>query len=136
MRNIQAIADKTAISLSVICTIHCLAIPIMVTLLPSLTALSLENEIFHIWLLIAVVPTSLYALTLGCGKHRRYRVLLPGVVGLVTLIATGLLGHDILGEIIEKSLTVVGASLVAIGHLWNHNLCQRSNCECHQQASS
>lgn len=131
MKNIQAIADKAAISLSVICTLHCLALPLAVILIPSLAVFHLEDETSHLWMLAAVVPTSLYALTMGCKKHKKFGVMAFAVVGLVVLIATVLLGHNILGEAGEKTLLTTGAIIIALGHLKNYQLCKRASCECH-----
>ena len=131
MKQLQAITDKTAIGLSVICTLHCLALPFAVTLLPTLAATNLEDEAFHLWMVIAVIPMSLLALTMGCKKHKDYRVALLGVIGLSLLTLAVLLGHDLLGESGETVLTVSGASIIAVCHLLNHRLCQKNRCECH-----
>ena len=130
MKNLQATSDKAAISLSIICIIHCLALPLIVVLLPVLTALNLQDEAVHWWMLGAVVPTSLYALTMGCKKHKDYTVMVLGVVGLVILVITTFLGHDLLGEAGESIFTTLGALIIAGGHLINHRLCRRSDCEC------
>jgi hypothetical protein len=131
MNKLQAIADKTAISLSFICTLHCLAVPFVVALLPTLAAVNLEDEAFHLWMVIAVIPTSLLALSMGCKKHRDYRVLLLGIAGLSLLIFAASFGHDLLGESGETATTVLGTIMIASGHLLNHRLCQQSRCECH-----
>jgi hypothetical protein len=110
MRNhiatLQPLADKTAIGLSVLCTVHCLATPVVVTLLPSLFSLGLEDEAFHTWLVLFVIPLSAFALTLGCKRHRQLRVMITGFLGLLLLCLAPLLGHDVLGESGEKSLTL------------------------------
>jgi len=131
MKNIQALADKAAITLSFICTIHCLALPLAVVLLPALAVLNLEDEASHLWMLAAVVPTSLFALTMGCKKHKKLTVMVFGLAGLAVLIAAVLLGHDILTEAGEQILLAIGAIIIALGHLKNHQLCKRSSCECH-----
>jgi len=131
MKNLQAIADKAAISLSFICTVHCLALPLLVVLLPALAVFNLEDEASHLWMLAAVVPTSLFALTMGCKKHKKIAVMVFGLVGLAVLIAAVVLGHDILSETGEQVLLVSGAIIIALGHLKNHQLCKRSSCECH-----
>lgn len=129
MINIQTIADKAAITLSIACTIQCLALPLLSVFLPTAVALYLGDEQFHLWLLVAVVPTSLFALTIGCKKHRDLRVILLGAIGLVILVLSALLGHGVLGEIGEKAATTVGACLIAAGHILNHRLCQQQRCE-------
>lgn len=128
--NLQSISDKFAISLSVLCTLHCLLIPSVVILLPSLTALHLEDEIFHIWMVFAVIPVSGYALTMGCKQHKNFRVMIIGVIGLVLLVLSAMLGHDILSESLEKLLTVAGALVLVAAHLWNYSLCRESSSEC------
>ncbi|NRA53717.1 MAG: MerC domain-containing protein [Gammaproteobacteria bacterium] len=134
MNNTQRISDKAAISLSLLCTVHCLALPLIAVFLPSIAVLPLADEAFHLWLLVAVVPVSAYALTLGCKKHQRYRVVATGVIGLSTLVAAALFGHDMLGETGEKALTVVGTIIIAFGHIWNYRLCKsKDNCGCSEQ---
>lgn len=133
MKQLQAIADKTAISLSFICTLHCLAAPFALALLPTLAAINLADEAFHLWMVIAVIPTSLLALSMGCKKHRDYRVLLLGIIGLGLLILAAFFGHDLLGESAETGLTVLGSIIIAAGHVLNHRLCQLSRCKCHAE---
>lgn len=131
IKNLQPLTDKTAIGLSFLCTLHCLAMPLLVVLLPSLAALPLEGEAFHLWMVFIVVPVSVFALTMGCKNHKRYRVFWVGGFGLAILLATVLLGHDTLGETWEKTLTVIGSSVIALGHFWNHRLCQKKDsCDC------
>ncbi|AMX03299.1 hypothetical protein A3224_12560 [Microbulbifer thermotolerans] len=136
MKPISSATDKIAIGLSAMCAVHCLILPLILVLLPSLAALQLDNEAFHTWMVIAVLPTSIYALTMGCKQHKRYRVLLLGCSGLTLLIMAVLLGEHT-GEIGEKAMTLAGSALVALGHLWNFRLCRKpSNCPCPSQKSS
>ena len=134
MINTLAITDKTAIGLSLLCVVHCLALPLLVVFLPSVIALPLEGEAFHFWMLIVVLPVSAYALTMGCRKHNRYRVVLLGSLGLVILTVATLMGHDMFGETGEKALSVLGALIIALGHFWNYLLCQhQDSCCCPEQ---
>ena len=79
MKTEQAITDKMAIGLSVACAIHCLFLPVVILMLPSIAALNLDNEAFHLWMVIAVIPCSIYALSLGCKQHSRYQFIVLGV---------------------------------------------------------
>ena len=82
-------------------------------------------------MLIAVLPVSAYALTMGCKKHQRYRLLFVGGVGLSILVFAAYAGHDVLGETGEKAFTVLGTTILALGHLWNYRLCQQQDrCDC------
>ncbi len=120
--------DQTAISLSLLCAIHCFAVPIALALLPSLAVVPLVDEHFHVLLAVLVVPTSFIALFLGCRMHQRWRVLGWGVPGVLILVFTALFGHDLLGEIGERAFTVFGAGLVTLGHLLNFKLCRETEC--------
>ena len=124
MKTTQAITDRLAIGLSLMCVIHCLAITSLVSLLPSMVALPLGNEAFHIWMVVAVIPSSAYALTLGCKQHHRYRLIILGSIGLTLLVLALFLGEERIGEIGEKILTVLGAVFVATGHWFNFSLCR------------
>ena len=112
-----------------LCMIHCLAFPLLVALLPSIAALPLDKEAFHLWMVIAVIPISLYALTLGCKKHKKKSILSFGLLGLVCLVSAVLLGESRIGEAGEKILTVIGALLIAFSHYKNFHQCQHlKNC--------
>ena len=124
MKTTQAITDRLAIGLSLMCVIHCLAITSLVSLLPSMVALPLGNEAFHIWMVVAVIPSSAYALSLGCKQHQRYQLLILGSIGLTLLVLALVLGEERIGEVGEKILTVLGAGFVAAGHWFNFRLCQ------------
>ena len=131
MANSQLISDKAAISLSFLCVVHCLVLPLAVVLIPSMAALPLQDESFHLWMIFAVIPISIFALTMGCKNHERYQLLIIGGLGLVVLASAALLGHDWLGEELEKAFTVIGAVIIAAAHMWNYRLCQRVNeCAC------
>ena len=120
-------SDKVAISLSIACMIHCLATPLLLVLLPTLAGLPIEGESFHLWMVVAVIPISVYALTLGCQKHKKFSIAVLGVIGLLCLIAAVALGESLIGEAGEKLLTVVGALLISVSHYHNFQLCQQQS---------
>ena len=125
MNIVQQLTDKLSIGLSMLCAIHCLLLPVLLVALPSIGSLQLADEAFHLWMLIAVIPTSIYALTIGCKKHQRYRLLYWGISGLILMILAIWVGHDIAGEAGEKALTLLGALLVVIAHVGNFKRCQK-----------
>ena len=122
--------DKTAVGISLACAAHCLLLPALLTLAPSITATAFASEDFHLWLLLAVIPTSLIALTIGCRKHGEKSVIYYGIIGIGLMCLAVILGHDLLGENGEKSLTLLGALIIALGHLRNYKLCRKSDCAC------
>ena len=125
-------ADKFSITLSVVCAIHCLILPVIISLAPTLAALNLDDERFHFWMVVAVLPISIYGLTLGCKKHKRYQLLILGFVGLSLLMSAlfleaqlNLLDYMLISE---KSLTLLGAIFLATGHWFNYRLCLKNKC--------
>ena len=128
---VQTLTDKMAMSLSLLCALHCMAAPVTMVMLPSLAALQFDNEAFHLWMVLAVIPLSVYALTMGCKRHKRYRLLGFGFVGLLFLLSAVLAGEEFIGEFWEKALTVIGAVTIALGHYWNYRLCRhQESCVC------
>ncbi|MBT5686848.1 MAG: MerC domain-containing protein [Gammaproteobacteria bacterium] len=123
------VLDKASISLSVVCAIHCLLLPLALVLIPSIAVLPIADERFHQLLVVLVLPTSLFALTIGCRRHRQWRVMVCGALGLTVLFLTVLAGHEMLGEFGEKSLTLLGAILVAISHIINFRQCKTTKCK-------
>ncbi|WP_062262149.1 MerC domain-containing protein [Endozoicomonas arenosclerae] len=133
MKTLLTYTDKAAITLSFLCLLHCLSLPVLLAILPSVTALNLENEMYHIAMVLIVIPTSLYALTLGCKQHQHYRLLKIGLTGLAFLVAA-ILGEELIGEMGEKILTVIGSTLIAYGHYRNYRLCQHAeDCSCESE---
>ncbi|PWS53549.1 MerC domain-containing protein [Pseudoalteromonas sp. meg-B1] len=129
MKLTQMTADKFAIGLSLMCTVHCFATPVILALLPSFAVLQINGEQFHLWVLAVVLPTSLLALSLGCKKHKRTRYMACGVVGLAFLIIAVLLGQ----EEAEKVLTLIGSAFIALAHWFNYQQCfkkNNENCPC------
>jgi|TARA_B110000091_G_C13803718_1_gene471498 hypothetical protein len=121
MMKIENVTDKLAITLSIACAIHCLALPLILLLLPSFVALQLNYEAFHTWMVIIVLPTSVYALFMGCKQHKRYKLLFIGFLGLILLVLALSIGN----EYWEKVLTLVGSAVIAGGHYFNYRLCQQ-----------
>ncbi|HUF72020.1 MAG TPA: MerC domain-containing protein [Gammaproteobacteria bacterium] len=120
--------DRVAIALSAICIVHCLAVPLLVALLP-IVALSFgDSEHFHGVMLWLVVPTSLLGFVLGYRLHRRAGLVVLGTVGIIVLAAAAIYGHENWSEALEVTLSVVGSLLLAAAHWLNFREVRR----CHR----
>ena len=126
---LSMLLDRASIGLSVICVLHCFATPILLAFAPSLLALPVADEKFHAVLIFLILPASLVALTLGCRRHGDMSVFYWGCSGLIVLLGTLLLGHDLLGDTGEKTVTVFGSGLVVVGHVLNFRSCRTSACQ-------
>ena len=108
--------DRIAIALSAICILHCLAIPLVVAILP-LAALGLGGGHFHGVMLWLVVPVSAVGFALGYRVHRRADVVAIGVGGVALLAVAGIYGHELWPIALEAGVSVV-ASLILAGAHW------------------
>lgn len=135
MKALQLPSDKLAITLSVLCGIHCLALPLMISLFPSIAAMFFAEEAFHIWMVVAVLPVSIFALSMGFKNHSLHTAWRLGLTGALFLVAAIVLHHEI-GHSGEVLFTLTGVSLMALGHYKNIHACKKQdNCPCKSSES-
>lgn len=109
--------DRIAIALSAICIVHCLAVPLLVALLP-LAAIALgEAGHFHELMLWLVIPTSVLGFYLGYREHGRAGIGVLGVAGMVLLTAAAVWGHGQWPRFAESGVSLLG-SLALVGAHW------------------
>lgn len=109
MRLTQEYSDKTAISLSALCLVHCLLVPSFLVFLSGYISLSYNNEFIHYAILFIAIPVSLYALITGVKNHKSFTYLYVGLSGILALVLAVTFGVQIWGEAGEKILTTIGA---------------------------
>lgn len=128
----QILSDKFAMTLSMVCLVHCLFAPSLIILTYSFMAMSVESELVHKLILLITVPVSLFALSLGYKNHSTMNFIVLGIIGLLTLVLAVILGEGVLGENGELFLTMLGSTLVIISHYKNYQICKKTNCDCHE----
>lgn len=111
----QKIKDRLAILLSALCVVQCLMLPAMVTVVPVLDIWWLSDSIMHPVLLTIVTPLTFYTLMPARERHGSNVPLQLALPGLMMLFA----GVFMEQTLMEKTLTVIGASLLAAAHLKN-----------------
>lgn len=110
--------DRLAIGLSALCIVHCLAVPLVVAVLP-IAALGLGGSHFHGLMLWLVVPVSVLGFALGYRVHRNPRVVGAGALGVAVLAVAAVYGHDAWPELAEAGVSVVGSLVLAAAHWVN-----------------
>jgi cytochrome c biogenesis factor len=111
--------DRIAIALSTICIVHCLAMPLVIAVLP-LAAFAVGGDgHFHTLMLWLVVPTSVLGFGLGVRVHRRVDIVALGVVAIVVLAAAALWGHAAWASSVEVFVNVGASILLAVAHWRN-----------------
>jgi len=120
--------DHVAIALSAICLVHCLALPVIVAVLP-IAAISFgEDQHFHGLMLWLVVPTSVVGFGLGYRLHHRNGVIAAGAAGVALLAAAAVYGHTVWPEAAEVLVSVAGSLLLGGAHWQNFRAVRR----CHR----
>lgn len=112
--------DWLSLCASSLCTLHCLALPLLFALLPALAGRLDPGESFHVLMLGLAVPTSLFALAQGWRRHRVTGLPLLGAVGLTGMAIGALATHS---AVMEATWTILGSLTLAAAHIgnWRHN---------------
>lgn len=109
------LAESAAVSASLLCLVHCLALPLLLLLLPGVLGLLVGSEAFHTLAFLLVVPSAVAAFWLGYLHHRTLPPALLGVAGVA------LLGVALLPALTPAAtvLTIAGSLLLLCGHTLN-----------------
>ena len=121
--------DRFAILLSGICAIHCIALPVIASLIPMFAitiqhGYALHEFWFHQFILIFILPVSVIALIAGYRVHHQILPVIISGVGLAVLVGVALfagylISHQLIPHDGETTVTVFGGLIHAIGHLLN-----------------
>lgn len=105
--------DLSAMTASIVCVLHCAALPLLVGLLPA-SLLWLDSEWAHRTFVLIAVPISGYAIARSLAVGGQATFVTTAVAGLVLLIAAAFAEslHDH-----ETAITVAGAALLVVAHL-------------------
>lgn len=109
--------DGAAVALSMLCILHCLALPLIVAGLPFLAQFA-ETHL-HAQVLVLVVPLSVVALAVGFRRHRDARIVGGGALGMLLLVAGATVAHDQLGIVADRAFTISGSLVLATAHFFN-----------------
>jgi hypothetical protein len=118
--------DRVGISLSGICVVHCLLLPVALAALPLWPVLETAHAWLHPVFAVLLLPTTLAAMAHGYRRHRRNDIAGLLGAGLVLILGAGFLGHAMPGAFTETALTVLGSALLITGHWRNW----RTNAAC------
>ena len=113
------LVEGTAVSASLLCLGHCLALPLILLALPMLAGTFFESEVFHIVAAVLVVPAAALAFLLG---YRRHRALLPAQLGAAGVACIVAALFPVWGEPASAAITAIGSLFLIGGHLINWRL--------------
>jgi hypothetical protein len=109
--------DRWAMWVSAACVAHCLATTVFIAALSAAGGL-LGNPLIHeVGLAIAILLGAV-AFGRGVAVHRRALPMALGIAGLSTMTGALVIGHPS-GHVAESAMTIVGVSILALGHAAN-----------------
>jgi hypothetical protein len=106
--------DVSAITLSTLCLLHCLALPLLSAFLPLAGALA-EAEWLHRTFVLIAAPITLLAIRHGSGKSAAPGFKVLALTGLGLLAAGAFFNAR---DDHEVFLTTLGGLLLATAHAW------------------
>lgn len=109
-----SLLDRLAIGLSGLCLLHCMAGFVLLSLF-ALTGDWLDHRV-HVVGLVLAMPLAAVALWRGWRRHGRLAIGLMGLAGLAVMMASLLVEH---GELVEMLVSMAGVSLLAFAHWRN-----------------
>jgi hypothetical protein len=111
--------DLVGTCVSLMCALHCLTVPLLVTVLPLAGAGVFLGGSLEVLFIAASVALATGSLCWGFRRHRRWQMFI--VLGAaLTMIGVG---RFLARESFELVFVVMGAAVLAGGHLLNRYLC-------------
>lgn len=122
----KSLLDRLGIWASSLCALHCLLLPILIPVLPYVSASFFADDWFEKTILSLSMIIGFWALL--SGFYRYHRQLYP----LYSLLLGGLIywNKDMFGEAYEPFTIALGAILIVAAHVVNIRLCKSCD-ECH-----
>ena len=133
--------DKLAISMSMLCAVHCLITPVLLVALPILSTTIWVDKDFHLWMIGLVIPTTTLAMFMGCKKHKDKWVAIMSALALTILFSLAIYeaffveaphceacaGEASIWNAVTF-LNLFGGALLASSHVRNFLLCKSTKC--------
>lgn len=121
----RAMLDRLGISASLICAIHCAALPLAFTILPLAGAHVLLDGPFELIMIVISATVGIVSLGSSFRVHRKVNPLLMMAAGATILVANfvGHEGHSHTAETLHPYIAVVAGLMIASAHRINMRLC-------------
>ena len=127
-------SDTLGMWTSIICFLHCLFTPILLSFSAVLAHALPGEESVHRTLAILVALFGAASLLFGFRKHRKARVLLLMMLGLGLICCSAWFGDRLPSHAIEVTVTFAGSLCMIAAHRMNHTFCR--SCRCAESSSS
>lgn len=123
-KSLRTVSDFIGVGLSLLCLVHCLALPMLISLAPAILRGLPGDDVTHRSLAVLIGFVGFLAFRSGCKIHRRRWVLAAFVTGLLIVSTAAVLGDAVLTGYGEAAITVCGGLLLVSAHLVNRSFCR------------
>ena len=110
------LVDRAAMGVSLACMLHCLAIPLTLSVAPSLIPRVWDDQLVHVAALALALPLAAIGIGMRLRRSRDLPTLLLAGGGLL-LMAAGIVAHE--APPLDVILTLAGAGALGLAHLRN-----------------
>ena len=107
--------DLYAVGLSTLCVLHCVALPVLVALMP-VAAQAAQSELVHRVLVVAAVPVSLRVIWKTRPLKGNRLFVGTALVGLGLLLLAAFMEAM---SAYEEPVTIAGGALLSAAHVWH-----------------
>ena len=124
-------ADRLGIWASILCAIHCMLAPVLLSFSAVAAHLLPGEESTHRTLSVLIACLGLVALLKGYRRHGRRRVFVFMAAGLALIFLAAWGGDRLPSHAWEVAVTCLGGALMIVAHRTNHTFCRDCACASH-----
>lgn len=122
--------DRVGMTLSMVCGLHCFLTPFLLMSLPIMGKYFWAHPWVHYTFSLLIIPTGLLAFARGYRHHKNKKVIIYGLLGLVTVALTPILFHKYRVDLNESLIMILGSFILIYAHWLNQKSCA---CEKHHR---
>lgn len=126
--------DIAGVGISVLCMLHCIAVPVVLVLFPAIGAAVVPHEDqTHAFLLAFILGVAGFAFFTGYRVHGQKKPVIWMAVGVIIVTYASFFAHEQLGHNWEPVVAIIGSLALIRAHILNHKckICEEH--ECHHQ---
>lgn len=123
--------DNIGVTISSLCLIHCILLPILILFFPIISLYYLMNEIYEWVFLCLSIIVGFFSLCLGHKKHKSSLALKTLIFGFTFLVISKIFHNS--DNTLHSVLVLFGGSLIIFSHILNKKLCDScERCSLHE----
>lgn len=121
-------ADQIGIWASGLCVVHCLLMPVVLSLSAVSAHFLPSEERTHRVLAISIACIGALALVKGYRRHKKRRIPLLMAIGLAFIFGGAWYGDHLPSHAAEVAITLIGSGFMIAAHRMNHTFCRECSC--------